>query len=113
MKAVRKDIKKDGKGDHPRDSDLKQDFNLWMRKPSLGKCLLLSVGGHRACFGLCSGCSINKPFNGCDCVKANRVRFFPFSNPFMAVPVVPAEQLVGALEFVPENAPGYDESVHP
>ena len=39
-----RDIQKDGKGDHPKDSELKQDFNMWMTKPSLRKRLLLSVG---------------------------------------------------------------------
>ena len=53
--AVRKDIKKDGKGDHPKDSDLKQDFNMWMRKPSLRKCLFRSVGDRQACFGFQKG----------------------------------------------------------
>ena len=88
--AVRKDIKKDGKCDHPKDTDLKQDFNVWMRKPSLWKRLLLSVGDRQACFGfekgdckqgppcqyshMCAVCGIGKPFSECDCVKGNRIR---------------------------------------
>ena len=88
--AVRKDIKKDGKGDHPKNSDLNQDFNMWMRKPSLRKRLLLSVGDRQACFGFqkgdckqgascqyshtCAACGTGKPFNECGCVKGNPIR---------------------------------------
>ena len=88
--TARKDIKKDGKGDHPKDSDLKQDFNMWMRKPSRRKRLVLSVGDRQASFGfqkgdckqgpscqysrMCAGCGIGRPFNECDCVKSNRIR---------------------------------------
>ena len=73
-----------------KDCLLKQDFNTWMRRPSLRKRHLISVGSRRVSFGfqkrncwqgsscqythMCAGCGSGKPFNDCDCVKGNQIR---------------------------------------
>ena len=86
--TARKDIENDGKGDDPKDRDLKQDLNMWMRKPSVRKRLLLlatvrraSVSrkgiaseAHHASTRTCAECGIGKPVNECDCVRGNQIR---------------------------------------